>query len=57
MALTVSMPLIVSTRKDWFSAPRLNFSFSRARSTGVNSSDSSTYTGMEAATISVSSWL
>ena len=36
-AFTVSMPLMVSTRKDWFSAPLLNLSFKRARSTGVKS--------------------
>jgi len=41
-ALSVSTPLIVSTRKAWFSAPRLNFSCSRARSSGVMPADSKT---------------
>ena len=29
------MPVMLSTRKDWFSAPRLNFSLRRRRKTGV----------------------
>ncbi|CFN77163.1 Uncharacterised protein [Bordetella pertussis] len=37
--LTVSMPLTVSTRKAWFSAPRLNLTSRRRRSTGVSTSD------------------
>ena len=39
MALTVSIPLIVSTRNDWFSALLLNLSFRRARKIGVNTSE------------------
>ncbi len=40
IALTVWMPLMVSTKKDWFSAPRLNFSFNRTRNKGVKITDS-----------------
>ena len=38
-AFRVSMPVMLSTRKDWFSAPRLNFSSSRVRKTGVTSTE------------------
>jgi len=36
MALSVSMPVTLSTRNAWFSAPRRNFSSSSLRNTGVN---------------------
>jgi hypothetical protein len=35
MALSVSIPVTLSTRKAWFSAPRWNFSSSRRRNSGV----------------------
>ncbi len=48
------MPLMVSTKKDWFSAPLLNLSSSRLRITGVNNTDIKTYKGIETTTIKVS---
>ena len=33
------MPVMLSTRKAWFSAPRLNFSLSRRRNSGVTSTE------------------
>lgn len=48
------MPLMVSTRNDWFSALRLNFTSSRARMMGVNTADSPIYSGIDTTTISVS---
>ncbi len=54
MALTVPMPLTVSTRNAWLSAPRWNLSFRRLRSTGVTNAEISAYSGSESATIRVS---
>ena len=36
MAFSVSMPVTLSTRNAWFSAPRWNFSSSRRRNSGVD---------------------
>ncbi|MNO61178.1 hypothetical protein D3C76_518170 [compost metagenome] len=48
------MPLTVSTRKAWFSAPREKLSLSRARSTGVISREIRKYNGSERTTTRVS---
>ena len=45
---------MLSTSKAWFSAPRLNFSSRRARSTGTTISDSRKYSGRLSSTMSVS---
>ena len=46
--------MTASTRNAWFSAPRLNFSSSRRRNSGVAARLSPAYSGSEASTISVS---
>ncbi len=57
IALTVPMPLTVSTKNAWLSAPRANFSSRRLRSTGVMNAEISTYMGNEITTIRVSQLL
>ena len=54
MALTVPMPLTVSTRKDWLSALRANFSSRRLRRIGVINPETSAYNGSDSTTIKVS---
>ena len=56
-ALTVCMPVTVSTSSAWFSAPRANLSLSRARSTGTTARLKPTYKGSDTSTISVSGTL
>ena len=42
IAFSVSTPATLSTRKAWFSAPRLNFSCSRSRNRGVAAAEIAT---------------
>src|SRR5215471_3470129 len=48
MALSVSTPVTLSTRKAWFSAPRANFSSSRRRNSGVAPAEMAMYSGERA---------
>ena len=57
LAFTVWMPVTVSTSRAWFSAPRANFSFSRARRIGTSARLRPTYSGRLTSTISVSGTL
>src|SRR3989475_3728992 len=52
-AFKVWMPVIDSTRNAWFSAPRSNFSLSRARMMGVMKREIPAYTGKVATTTRV----
>ena len=57
LALTVCMPVMVSTSMDWFSAPRANLTSSRWRRMGTMARLRPKYSGMLTSTMRVNGTL